>query len=192
MAYTTNHTLLDRIRHGDAVSWDEFYLRYAPFVRALARKNGFFASDADELVQRTMISIFERDSVMKYDPSRGKFRGFLYAIIRNKIRDMYAEKSRTLFEPTQEETAEDPFDAIFSCEYAAYLTSLMLDELRGEVEETTFEAFQLVQFEGYSPQETADALHLSAQMVYTIRSRCLKRLSAIAERLKAEDPELSL
>ena len=37
---TTSRTLLDKIASGDEISWDEFFIRYSPIVKALADRMG--------------------------------------------------------------------------------------------------------------------------------------------------------
>ena len=46
---TTSKTLLDKIASGDEISWDEFYLKYAPIVKALAKFKGLDANAADDV-----------------------------------------------------------------------------------------------------------------------------------------------
>ena len=42
---TTQSSLLERVQNGDEISWNEFYFRYAPVIRAAGA--GFHFNDSD-------------------------------------------------------------------------------------------------------------------------------------------------
>ncbi|MBQ9776979.1 MAG: hypothetical protein IJW17_13205 [Lentisphaeria bacterium] len=46
---TTSKTLLDKIASGDEISWDEFYQKYSPIVKAIAKFKGLDANAVDDL-----------------------------------------------------------------------------------------------------------------------------------------------
>ena len=60
------------------------------------------------------------------------------------------------------------------------------------MDEKTFQAFELYALECNPPRDTAKLLGLSVGSVYVAKSRCLKILREIVQRLNAEDPELKL
>ena len=47
MAYTTDKTLLARIKEGDSVSWHEFYTVYRPFILYRGQRSGLSAADCE-------------------------------------------------------------------------------------------------------------------------------------------------
>ena len=71
---TTSKTLLDKIASGDEISWDEFYLKYAPIVKALAKFKGLDANAADDVCQQVMLQFFKQSKTFKFDPNIAKFR----------------------------------------------------------------------------------------------------------------------
>ena len=82
---TTSKTLLDKIASGDEISWDEFYLKYAPIVKALAKFKGLNTADADDICQQVMMQFFKQSKTFKFDPNIAKFRTYFGLIVNSKI-----------------------------------------------------------------------------------------------------------
>src|SRR5579859_5412636 len=92
---TTRPSLLVRIRdHGDRQAWAEFIDIYAPMVYGYAQKQGLQEADAADLTQEVLRAVARAVPRLEYDPSRGSFRGWLFAVVRNKLRDWYAAQRR--------------------------------------------------------------------------------------------------
>ena len=87
---TTSTGLLKDLGGGaDSARWTEFTRLYEPLFRywldglhktlpALPRMLD------DDIVQETLVFMMKAFPAFKYDPSRGRFRGFLYQSLRNK------------------------------------------------------------------------------------------------------------
>ena len=79
--YLTRGSLLLRLGADDAsereLSWQAFHDQYAPIIRGFARNAGCPEPMRDDLVQEVMSAFFTAASRFEYDPSRGRFRGYL-------------------------------------------------------------------------------------------------------------------
>src|SRR5262245_23556705 len=76
----TSATLLLQIRPDSAVrelAWQDFHHCYAPMIAGFARKMGARAQDREDVVQEVMTGLFSASSNFRYDPGKGRFRGFL-------------------------------------------------------------------------------------------------------------------
>src|SRR5437762_6687766 len=92
---TTHPSLLVRLRDSrDAAAWAQFVELYAPPVYAFARKHGLQDADAADLTQDVLRSVSGAFRRRGYDAERGSFRGWLYAVVRNKLRDAFAARRR--------------------------------------------------------------------------------------------------
>ena len=55
---TTQSSLLERVQQGDEISWNEFYFRYAPVIRAAGIGFKFNETECDDLIQQVMLKFF--------------------------------------------------------------------------------------------------------------------------------------
>ena len=92
---TTRPSLLVRIRDArDAAAWSQFVELYAPLVYGFARKHGLQDADAADLTQDVLRAVARSARSLEYDPRRGSFRGWLFTIVRNELRDFLARRRR--------------------------------------------------------------------------------------------------
>src|SRR5205085_7778264 len=90
--FSTSATLLLRLRPGGderELAWTEFHCRYAPIIAGFARKLGARPQDIDDIVQDVLASFFGSSAKFRYDPGKGRFRGFLktctfHQLLKNK------------------------------------------------------------------------------------------------------------
>src|ERR1700731_2597784 len=82
----TRASLIVRLRDGrDHEAWRQFVELYSGVVYGFARKRGLQDADAADVMQDVLRSVAGAADRLKYDPSRGSFRGWLYTVARNKI-----------------------------------------------------------------------------------------------------------
>ncbi|HEY8504769.1 MAG TPA: sigma-70 family RNA polymerase sigma factor, partial [Gemmataceae bacterium] len=92
-APTTHPSLLLRLRDpDDRDAWGEFVDLYAPFVYGYARKRGLQDADAADLTQTVLRAVAGAVGRFDYSPARGSFRGWLFTIVRNKLRSFRAAR----------------------------------------------------------------------------------------------------
>lgn len=192
MAYTTHPSLLKRMRDGEDAAWHDFQIRYAPFIRSIGRKSKAFLSEneIDDLLQETMVSLFRDDAVAKYDPARGRFHSYLYAIVQRNAIDIIRRRKRAESPEAIDSSLDLSFQEIFDSEYRSFIIELLLDELKKIVSDTNFQIFQYLQIMGHSPQETAKAFEIPVGRVYTIKKRCVEHLKAVAKEANLEEKGL--
>ena len=196
MAYTTQKTLLERIRNGDEESWTNFYARYSRLIFSVGLRYRLSHDDCLELVQLVMLAVFRSRQTFRYQPELGKFRTYLTGIIRNVIRHMYRDQNiaqqrrEELF--LQTDIADDGEEAILQEEWHNYLLSVALSELHNQVEDTTFDAFQMYVLQERAPDEIARTLKISVNSVYVYKKRCLEHLRKNIAQLRENDPDFAL
>jgi RNA polymerase sigma-70 factor (ECF subfamily) len=108
----TRATLLVRIRDAnDTHAWRQFSELYAPVVYGLFRKRGLQDADAADLTQEVLQAVAAGAERFEYGPKRGTFRGCLYRIARNKLKDFLARQMRR---PSTggEKTTQDLIDSL--------------------------------------------------------------------------------
>ncbi len=201
--WTTRQTLISQIRragdgdiHKADMAWDDFYQTYKPFIVAIARKKNLNDYDISELIQKVMLAV-HNDGKFPYDKSRGfKFRAWLSKIIYFKISDIFREKYKNKgdvplarhSEEDENTTDIDIPDDTFSREWAKEWNDLFLrramEQLKPEVEPSTYQAFEMLCIQDMDPKDVAEATGMSPNNVYVCKSRCVTRLGRIKKKIE--------
>jgi RNA polymerase sigma-70 factor (ECF subfamily) len=192
---TTRASLLLRLRDArDARAWGEFVEVYGPLVYRFARKHGLQDADAADLVQDILRAFAGAAGEFNYDPNRGAFRGWLFTVARNKLRNFLASPRRReqgagdtqaqvrLANLAADGDEEDDWDR----EYQQRVFTWAAERVRKTVQETTWQAFWRTAVEAQSGQEVAADLGLSVAAVYLAKSRVMARIKEQIARLELE------
>src|SRR5262245_20893493 len=84
----TRHSLPDRLRDWeDQASWRDFFNTYWKFIYGVAIKSGLTDSEAEDVVQETVLSVAKKMPEFVYDPARCSFKGWLMHVTRLRIMD---------------------------------------------------------------------------------------------------------
>ena len=188
---TTSKTLLEKISSGDEISWDEFYRKYAPVIKAVARYKGI-AYDADDICQQVMMHFFKQSKTFKFDPGIAKFRTYLGRIVSWKIIDYYRKKREKLSEELDAVPVDAELDKIYMAEWHKVIIAEAEDELRKRVSPDTFQAYQLYVVQGRPVEKVAAFLECSANQVYQAKKRCFAMMREILLKMNEADPDLQM
>lgn len=182
----TRPSLLLRLRDPrDGAAWSEFVDLYAPLIYGLARQRGLQDADAADVTQEALRAVALGAGKLEYDPSRGSFRGWLFTIARNKLRNFFAAQRHVvqgtgdsaLHQWLQEQpSAAESAEWDVACEQRLFTWAA--NQVRSEFQEATWQAFWRTAVEGQKAAAVAAALGISTGAVYIARSRVLARLRA--------------
>jgi RNA polymerase sigma-70 factor (ECF subfamily) len=178
----TSLTLLDRARAADPDAWGRLVHLYSPRVLCWARRAGLGDSDAADLVQDVWQAVAASLERFQRDASTGTFRGWIWTITRNKLRDHFRKRqgqpeaaggtdARQLLQAVPE---EEPPDETGAGEHI--LLHRALEMIRPEYEERTWQAFWRLTVDGRSAAEVGEELGMAVNAVYQAKSRVLRRL----------------
>jgi len=82
----TRQSLLSRLKDWeDHESWRDFFDTYWRLIYGLAVKSGLTNTEAEDVVQETLLAVAKEMPDFKYDPARGSFKGWLLEITRRRI-----------------------------------------------------------------------------------------------------------
>ena len=185
----TQPVLLERLRHGsDHLAWGEFFERYWRVVYGVARRRGCSEHTAEEIVQDVMLAVFESQDVFHYDPSRGRFRDWLAALVRNKVaehRRKPAQRVRAAGgdEPggglVETESDEQLPEEVWEATFEEALLMVLLDVARQEFNPRTFQAFELSAIQGMPGADVARLTGQTRNAVYLARHKVTRRLEQL-------------
>lgn len=84
---TTSVSLLNRVRGQDQAAWERLVALYTPFLDECCRCAGLQAADTADVKQDVFEVVARKICDFRRDRPGDTFRGWIYTITRNKIRD---------------------------------------------------------------------------------------------------------
>lgn len=192
--YETNMDLLLQLKSDETVNremgWGIFVDRYGPIICGFARNAGLPSGEADDIMQNVLFNFFKVADQFEYDPSKGRFRGYLKRITLNAIRQRYRKRQEANLDTHGMKAAEDERDdleAIFDREWAEHLLSEAMTEARPKFEPKTWEAFELYGRRGMSAERAAERLNMTPEAIRHAKSRVMKSVREVVTRLREEE-----
>ena len=181
----TRASLLVRLRDpNDADAWKEFVRLYAAVIYGFARKRGLQDADAADLMQEVLRSVSGAVGRLDYDPGKGTFRGWLYAITRNKVYNFLEGRRRhprgtgdsNAHQRLEEQPGREGDPDDWDREYERKAFAWAADRVRPEFQPSTWQAFWHTAVDGQTAKDVGHRLGLSPGAVYVAKSRVLARL----------------
>ena len=185
---STRASLLLRLRDPkDHEAWVEFVTIYEPVTYRLLRRNGLQDADAREVMQELFLAVSR--SIERWDPAkeRGSFRGWLRRVARNLVISWMEQRARRVVAVGGSglqalldmlPAADGPESAEFDGELRHALFRRAAEQVRGEVQEKTWQAFWETGIVGTSPTDAAKKLGMAVGAVRVAKCRVLARLKA--------------
>jgi RNA polymerase sigma-70 factor (ECF subfamily) len=184
----TPPSLLHRLREApeDADAWGRFDAIYRPLLTAWLRRHGPQPHDVDNLVQEILACVVRELPGFRYEPARGRFRGWLRQVMVNRLREFWRarQRERASVEPLLEQL-EDPASDLsrrWDREHDQHVLAVLLARLEPDFTPTSWEVFRRLQA-GEEPKDVSSALGMPLNAVYLARSRILRRLREAAQEL---------
>ncbi len=195
MAFTTQHTVIERLRAGEGIAWEEFEECYRKLVYLRARDRGLYDHEKADLLQEVMLSLYKNETLFKFDKSKGRFRDYLKKIIDRRAFDILRKRKNV--ETSLQSLAEggavlksDEFEASekhWMNEWRRHLLDQALNKVKSQITEVTYEAFVMLFVDQIDANRVADSLDLSIESVYVAKHRVLKRLRPIINSLMGDE-----
>lgn len=190
---TTHASLLIRVRTPqDAAAWQEFDEIYRPMLHRFALACGLCHADAEDVVQGCMEATSRHIASFDYDPSKGRFRGWLKTLVNNRVRTLHRDRhdvqadTHAFNRPeSRESSPEEVFDRIWRQEHLRHC----LNRVKSEVEESTFRAFQALVLDEQPVEKVCAELNMSANQVYLIKHRLSNKIRKQMQAILGEDED---
>jgi RNA polymerase sigma factor (sigma-70 family) len=90
----TRPTLIKGLQASKEKSWDQFYDSYAPLIVNFARKRGCSSTQAEDVLQETVLAVIRVIPNFDLQNKKGKFRSLLFKITESKVIDAYRRSKR--------------------------------------------------------------------------------------------------
>jgi RNA polymerase sigma-70 factor, ECF subfamily len=178
--------LLDRVKSGEDEAWRRLADLYAPLLYEWCRRNGLQRQDAADVAQEVFVAASSNIEDFRRNRPGDSFRGWLWMITRNKIRDHFRRRKgqpeakggthaqmrlAEIPEPSSDLSAPSSPDG-----RGDSLERRAIELVRAGVEERTWQAFWLTAVEGKEVSVVAGELGISVQAVYDAKYRIRQRV----------------
>ena len=180
---STSSGLLERVKAREPEAWQRLARLYSPMVYSWCRRFEVATEDAKDVLQEVFRAVHSGIARFRGDRPGDSFRGWLWTITRNKIRDhcrarqgqAKAEGGTTAQQQLQEIPESLP-DESSSPGTSGRIVHRALELMRTDFQQRSWRAFWLTAIEDRPPAEVADALGISVAAVWQAKSRVLRRL----------------
>jgi RNA polymerase sigma-70 factor (ECF subfamily) len=181
----TSRSFIERVKAGDDDAWDRLVHLYGPMVYRWCRRLDLPEREIADIFQDVFQAVAAHIASFRKERPGDTFRGWLRTIARNKVRDHFRKWGR---EPggVGGTDAQVRFASLPAAELAEddsddgtedrTLFRHLLDVIRAEFEDRTWQAFWLTAVEGRPPGEVAADLKMTPGAVRVAKSRVLQRL----------------
>ncbi len=173
---------------GSEAGWERFVFLYEPFLRGQLRRYGLQPCDEADLVQEVFVVVLRKLGEFRHNGKCGAFRAWLREIVVHTARHYFGQQRLRPALGADEWAAEladgdSPLAAEWDREHDRHVTARLLELVRAEFDETHYQAFRRTALDEQPIDDVAQALGVSANVVYIARSRVLARLRAIGRGL---------
>jgi len=185
-------SLLDRVRRGDQVAWNEFSVQCSTMLRQWCLKWGLQTADADDLIQDTLLIVYVRIAEFRRRGA-GSFRSWIRTIAWRCWCDVVARVERSMraevavrFRESMEArcSLEEEFQKLFENQ----ILQQAMQIVKRRVNASTWEAFRLTALENVGGEMAAEISGLQINAVYAARYRVQRLITAEMQQLLADDP----
>ena len=201
----THWSLIERLKDwDDQTGWRDFFQTYRGLIYGVALKAGLTDSEAQEVVQETVIAVAKKMPEFKCDRAAGSFKGFLLQITGRRISDQFRKRARAatatppaavgIVDPghsasrddgTRTATVErvpDPagsvLEIVWDQEWEKHVIQAALERVKRNADPEQFQMFELHILRQLPVRAVAEKLGVNAAQVYFAKykiSRLLKK-----------------
>jgi RNA polymerase sigma factor (sigma-70 family) len=196
----TRATLLERLKDWrDAASWQEFFDTYWQLIYGVARKSGLTETEAEDVVQETMVAVAKYIPALKYDRKIGSFKHWLMNMTRWRIADQIHRRTPHARPAAFEESATgtswleklpDPasvnLDRWWEDAWERNLFDAAVANVKRRIEPEKYQIFDFYVNKDWPPEKVAEAFRISVNQVYLAKSRITDLIKEEVARLQLE------
>lgn len=198
--FPTRKTLVRKLGDlGDQESWREFFETYWRLIYNFALKSGCSESEAEEVVQETVISVSRKMPEFKYDPAVCSFKGWLMHVANWRVIDQLRKRNHRLVSIHGGDSAmgSESFDQIpdpmageterlWQQEWDDNLVTAALDRVKRQCNPEHYQIYFLLVLRQKSVTEVANSLHVTRATIYVAKHRVAALVRREVKRLETK------
>jgi RNA polymerase sigma-70 factor (ECF subfamily) len=195
----TRKSLLSRLKSWeDNASWREFFDTYWKLIYGVALKAGLTHTEAQDVVQETVLGVAKSISQFKYDPARCAFKSWLMKVTRNRIANEFERRKRQplraeaamdgtsstpLLERIADPSAND-LNAIWNEEWEKNLVDVALRKIKQRVPIQQYQMFDFYVIKKWPVSKVARTLGVTIGHVYVAKHRITRLMKKEVQMLE--------
>jgi len=189
----TRASLLSRLKHSDdSESWRVCFETYWKLIFNAARRAGLTETEAEDVVQETLLTVARTIQTFQYDKNRGSFKGWLLKTTAWRVQDQFRkrESGRLEFVATLPDdlhpTIESGVQHVWDTEWEQNLLSIAIDRVKRKVSPKQFQIFDLAVLREWPAARISEALEVTSSYVYLTKHRVHRRFKAELQALQKQ------
>jgi RNA polymerase sigma factor (sigma-70 family) len=180
----TRKSLLSRLKHwDDDGSWRDFFNTYWKLIYAVAIKAGLTHTEAEDVVQETVLAVARSIGRFQYDPTICSFKSWLMQVTRSKIANQFQKRQKHPSPPEPDtetgrgtpllERSPDPamLDSVWDAEWQKNLVDAAIQKVKRRVAIEQYQIFDFYVLKKWPARKVAQTLGVSVGRVYLARHR---------------------
>ncbi len=194
--YKTSFSLLRGLSDTDnQAAWQRFDSLYRPMLHKFCLRLGLDNDSAEDATQRAEFALYKAMQEGLYDPKKGKFRSWLFAIARNQVRDLCAERLKQPLSTGQRSSvdgaytyASDPqtMATLWEQQWQEHVLNVCIERTRRTFSKRYLRVFDLLTFERIGADEVARKMDMTCDAVYQIKHRVLQFMRGVRAELESD------
>ena len=199
----TRWSLIGRLKNfDDQESWREFFDLYGKLIYAVGLKSGLNPSEAQDVVQDTIISVCQNIQKFRADHAYGSFKAWLLKLTRWRILDQVKKRPREVTARLHKtakvnesslststaaqipDPAANELERIWDNEWERNLLTAALEKLERQVSAKHYQIFFLHVIKQYDVEKVARAADIKPDQVYLIKHRLQPLFRAAIDELE--------
>ena len=191
----TRQSLLTRLKdHADHEGWQRFFNLYGGVIHGLALKAGLNATEAEEALQETLVSVAREMPGFRYDRAKGSFKGWLFQIARRRVADQFRKRERQQRHESVPATdiaeyadpASESLGQAWEEEWRRNLVQLAMERVKAKVSPGQWQMFDLGTLQEWPTDRICALLGVNAAQLYMARMRVGRMLKAEVGAIRKE------
>lgn len=197
----TRATLIHRLKDWqDQASWQDFFDTYWRLIYNVAVKRGLTQTEAEDVVQLTMISVAKHMPGFKYNPAIGTFKTWLLNMTRWRITDQLRNRQSPTEchgEPIENGSGNSAIDnetthtlpeleKMWDAEWEKNLLQAAIAKARRRADPKQYQIFDCYVNKEWPPERIAKVFGISTNQVYLAKHRMTALIKEEAERMQKE------
>ena len=203
----TRLSLLSRLKDwDDRESWRNFFDTYWRLIYGLAIKSGLTNTEAEDVVQETLLAVAKEMPDFKYDPARGSFKGWLLEITRRRIANQVrkrlkhrratagplvgeatrppsgersgSDQRRTATVERVQDPSSDEMERLWDQEWRSNLLEASIVRVKKRVNAKQYQMFNLYVTMQWPMDQVKKTLGVSAAQVYMAKMRISRMIKS--------------